>query len=323
MPDLITHQYFGEQVLSSLPEAMAAPVRKDIFFHTTPGPDVWFTLGFYGGKNKAKSPRGNYMHTHESGAFLAELARECRTAEDRDALYSYLTGFLCHYALDSTAHPYIVYRTGEYDGSEATLPYRGNHTRLERAIDCWIIRKKYGLVPGRFSITDTFLPLKKLPESIREPLNRAYSTVYGWENVWQDLNSAIADQRFFYRLMRDPLRLVNGLTKLFNNGTSHLDYRLLSYQGRDLNPEQVDYLNENHTQWQHPFAPAVTSTASFVELLELGRQKARQLIEIIYYYVYRNAEYDLPSLIGNDSYSTGLDCLDARNDNPGVFESLF
>lgn len=323
MPDLITHQYFGEQVLASLPEAMAAPVNKDIFLHTTPGPDVWFTLGFYGGKNKPKSPRGNYMHTHDTGAFLTALARECRETEDKDALYSYLTGFLCHYALDSLCHPYIVYRTGEYDGSEATLPYRGNHTRLERAIDCWIIREKYGLVPGRFSITDTFLPLKKLPESIRESLDRAYAAVYGWENVWQDLNAAIADQRFFYRLMRDPIHLVNGLTRLFNDGKSHLDYRLLSYQGRDLDKTKVDYLNENHTQWQHPFNAAMVSTDSFPDRMEKARQKARQLIEIIYYYVYHDTEYDLPSLIGNDSYSSGLDCLDPRNDNPGVFAPLF
>lgn len=323
MPDLITHQYLGEQVLASLPEAMAAPVKKDIFLHTTPGPDIWFTLGFAGGKSKAKSQRGNYMHNHNTGVFLTALARESRTAEDKDSMYSYLSGFLCHYALDSIAHPYIVYRTGEYDGSESTRPYRGNHTRLERAIDCWVIREKYGLVPGRFSITDTFLPLKALPESMREPLNRAYASVYGWENVWTDLNTAIGDQRFFYRLMRDPLHLVNGLTRLFNDGKSHLDYRLLSYQNRDLDSETVDYLNKSHTQWQYSFAPAITSTASFPELLELARQKARQLIEIIYYYVYHNAEYDLPSLIGNDSYATGLDCLDPRNDRPGVYAPLF
>ena len=156
MPDLVSHYYFGEQVLASLPEATQTPIHKDIFFHTTPGPDVWFPMGFYGGKNKAKSKRGGYMHKNNTGAFLTALARECRSGTDRDALFSYLAGFLCHYALDTVTHPYILYFTGEYDDTPETIAYRGNHMRLERAIDCWIIRSKYALVPGRFSITERF-----------------------------------------------------------------------------------------------------------------------------------------------------------------------
>jgi len=323
MPDLITHYYFGEQVLTSLPESVSERVQKDIFFHTTSGPDLWFSFGFYGGKNKAKSKRGGYMHKNNTGAFLTALARECRSGTDRDALFSYLAGFLCHYALDTVTHPYILYSTGEYDDTPETIAYRGNHTRLERAIDCWIIRSKYALVPGRFSITERMLPLKRLPDSLRTPLETVYESVYGWENVWDDMNAAIGDRRLFYRLMRDPIHLVNGLTRLLDNGRSHLDYRLLSYRNRDLDPAQVDYLNLQHKPWHHPFDPAVTSTASFPELMELARQKALQLIDIIYNYVYHNGEYDLLSLMGNDSYSTGLDCTDPRNNTQGIFKPLF
>lgn len=323
MPDLVTHYYFGEQVLASLPEHLNQAIQKDIFFHTTPGPDVWFPMGFYGGKNKAKCKRGGYMHKNHTGAFLTALAREAQSQEDKDALFSYLTGFLCHYALDTVAHPYILYSTGEYNDSPDTISYRGNHTRLERAIDCWIIRSKYGLIPGRFSITNRMLALKRLPDSLREPLNRVYGEVYGWENAWEDLNTATADHRFFYRVMRDPVHLVNFFTGLFDNGTSHLDYRLLSYRNRDLDPETIDFLNLRHRQWRHPYDPARTSTASFPELMELARQKALQLIDIIYDYVYHKEEYDLPSLIGNESYSTGLDCLDPRNHHPSIFDPLF
>ena len=323
MPDLVTHQYFGKRVLESLPETAVNHIRQDIFYHTTPGPDVWFTLGFYGGANKAKAPRGNYMHTHETGAFLQMLAEECRRCEDKDGLFSYLSGFLCHYALDTVAHPYIVYRTGEYDGSEETLPYRGNHTRLERAIDCHVIRHFYGSAPGRFSITDEVLALKSLPESLREPLNGVYTAVYGWENVWEDLNAAISDQRLFYRLMRGRTGLVNALTGVFNDGKSHIDYRLLSYHDRELDMDKVDCLNRQHSRWYYPYDPSRSSTASFPELMEIARQKAHRLIEIIYDYVYRNADYDLASMIGNDSYSTGLDCADPGNDRPGFFAPLF
>lgn len=323
MPDLITHYYFGQQVLRSLSPDIAGNIQTDIFTHTTPGPDVWFSFGFYSGKNKVKAGRGNYMHEHDTGAFLAGLACRARTNDARDELFSYLAGFLCHYSLDTTTHPYILYRTGDYDGTEATRSFRGNHMRLERAIDSYIIRHIYHLTPGCFSIAARMLPLKKLPDSLREPLDSVYSTVYGWDNVWQDLNAAIRDQRNFYRLIQDPVHLVNGLTRLVDNGKSQHDYRLMSYRGRDLDSTRVDYMNEHHALWRHPFDPAVTSTASFWDLFEMARQKAVGLVDAIYYYVYQNKALDLPSLLGNASYSTGLDCLDERNHRPGVFEPLF
>lgn len=323
MPDLVTHYYFGEQVLAALPEHIARHIRRDIFTHTTPGPDVWFSFGFYGGKNKAKAGRGNYMHDHDTGAFLTQLARRTREAAAADDMFSYLAGFLCHYSLDTIAHPYILYRTGDYDGTEATRACRGNHMRLERAIDSYIIRHFYQLTPGAFSIAARMLPLKKLPDSLREPLDSVYSAVYGWDNAWQDLNAAITDQRRFYRLVQDPVGFVNGVTRLFDNGKSHYDYRLMSYRRRDLDRTKFDFLNEGHALWRHPFDPATTSTASFFELFEMARQKAVHLIEIIYYYVYQLEELELPSLIGSASYSTGLDCRDERNQQSGWFEPLF
>ena len=50
-------------------------------------------------------------------------------------LFSWLAGFFCHYALDSTAHPYIIYvTTAEYH-------YPRCHMSLEHELDMRQIRR--------------------------------------------------------------------------------------------------------------------------------------------------------------------------------------
>ena len=179
MPDLVTHIWFSERVAAVLPPEIRTKTEHLLFPYTAVGPDVWFPLGFYGTKDKPLAARGGHMHENETGAFLTALTERCRSSEARDLLFAYLAGYICHYTLDRTCHPYIVYRTGDYLGTPETLRYRGNHTRLERAIDVWIIREKYGSDPRRFNLNRRCLPLRRLPEELREDITAVYDAVYG------------------------------------------------------------------------------------------------------------------------------------------------
>ncbi len=325
MPDLVTHVWFAAEAVASLPPEIRERVDDRLCAYASAGPDVWFPCGFYGGPDKALAPRGGYMHENDTGAFLTALVRRCRESEATDGLFSYLSGYLCHYCLDTAAHPYIIYRTGNYDQTPETLRYRGNHTRLERAIDVHVIREKYGSDTRRFHLVRRCLPLKKLPESLKEDLDQVYRQIYGWEEVWAALNRAIRDHRLLYWLLRDTTGVLNRLTPLFDNGVSVYDYRYFSYQGRDLDGSGVDYLNLRHTPWRNFADPSLVSSESFPDLVERARGEAVELISIIYNYVYQKAG-DLPVIarrIGNASYTSGLDCRDGRNRAPGVFDPLF
>ena len=321
MPDLVTHYCFGEQVSAALPAGPARALRGEIFGHATAGPDVWFSCGFAGGRNRALAGRGDVMHEQNTGAFLLALAQSARTGPGRDELFSYLAGFLCHYCLDRTAHPYIVCKTGNYDGTAATLPYRGAHMRLERAIDSWVIRRYYGGVPGLFSLPRRVLKLRRLPERMRTGLESAYASVYGWTGAWEALNAAIRDQRLFYALVQDPAGLLNAAAPLLDDGKSPYDYRVLSYRGRDL--DGVDFLNAGRAPWHHPCDPSLVSRESFPDLFERARTLAVSLTEEAWRFVYLDGAPELAEKLGNASYSTGLPCGDPRNAGPLAFEPLF
>ncbi len=325
MPDLVTHVWFAAEVAASLPPEIRNRLDARLCAYTSAGPDVWFPCGFYGGPDKALAPRGGYMHENDTGAFLTGLVRRCRESGARDALFSYLSGYLCHYCLDTAAHPYIVYRTGNYEQTPETLRFRGNHTRLERAIDVHIIREKYRSGTRRFNLVRRCLPLGKLPECLKEDIDELYREVYGWEDVWAALNRAIRDHRLLYWLLRDTTGLLNRLTPFFDNGVSVYDYRYFSYQGRDLDGSGIDYLNLRHTPWRNFADASLVSAESFPELTDRAAAKAKELISAAYDYVYRGSG-DLDEIsqrIGNASYTSGLDCRDPRNRAPGVFDPLF
>lgn len=308
MPDPVAHYVFGLDVLEKLPPDIRQRVNHDIFVRALQGPDPWSTIGFYGGKFKQYAVRSNVMHKSRTGEFLKTLAKE---AENNDQVYSVLLGFLCHYCLDKLAHPYIICKGGEYDGTLQTRAQHGGHVRLERAVDCWFIRNRFQRIPWHFSIPRRIMPLKQYPDSLREPMNRVYRKVYGWESVFDALNRSLRDERLFYGLMQDPLGIVHYLLRPLSTGKTN--YCIYSYFRRDAKRESLDYMNETHQSWSHPFDPTISSKESFFDLYERAIDEALDLISGLRQGIYR---------FGNASYSTGFDWEDSRNQNVPAYEPL-
>ncbi len=322
MPDLITHFYFGETVLAALPAPTAAHIDPKIYGFTCAGPDVWFSIGFTGGRFKPLAGRGGIMHREKTGAYLMALAEQARRGPARDAMFSYLAGFLCHYCLDSRCHPYIMTVTGNYDGTDATRRYRGAHTRLERAIDSFVLRTKYGCIPWHFPFRRRVLRLDALPEELRKGLNAAHESVYGWPGCFDELQRCVRDQRLFYALIRDRTGLLTRLLRQVDDGRSEYDLPGLTYYRKDIDAGQLDYLNEKHRPWRHFCDQSLVSDASFFDLFEQARSDCMTMIEACRAYVYDGGPSPA-AVVGSRSYETGFDCDDPRCRAEPHFEPIF
>lgn len=319
MPDSVTHHYFGWCVWSELETEIRQGIDAGVFERALQGPDPWSTIGFFGGDGKQFARRSGVMHKERTGLFLETLARES-AAEPELPTFSVLAGFICHYCLDRLAHPYITCKGGEYDGTPATNQFRGGHVRLERAIDSYIIRTHYGAVPWHFSIPRRILGLKRYPESLRRPLNRVFRRVYGWEDSFDLLNRAMKDEARFYALMQDPTGLVHYLLRMVSGGKTN--YCMYSYYRRDADGEKLDYLNEGHRPWNHPFDPEIHSEESFFDLFERAKADAVKMIRGASDVVSGGKNVDLSALFGNSSYATGFDCDDPRNGREPICQPL-
>ena len=313
MPDLAVHYYFGQSVLNALPDDIL--IDHPTFDFALSGPDDWF-YDFPGDLRcvRGKTARASYMHRNKTGEFLRALAKE-------PLLFSYFAGFVCHYVLDSTCHPYIISCTGTYDGTKESRAFRGNHMALERALDRWMLKEKGNFaahpLTGPLNISGAYesepaappdpgaghMMGAPLPPELKASVDRVYLGIFGWENAYDQLLTAKNHMRRYLRLLEDPHNIVKGITAVLHNPLLlPLPYSREFYQNADI-------LNLKGRKWHHPNDPALSSTSSFPELLEKAEKEAAHIITAA-------SSGDL-SPIGNRSYITGFDLDDPRNnDNP-------
>ena len=298
MPDPTVHVSFGREVLSSLPEEIRETILPGPYTFALFGPDVWFLYKPFGHSES----RGRRMHTTKTGAFLLSLLRRARVSSARAEMFSYLSGFLCHYALDSTTHPYIIWVTTK----EHIFPRC--HMSLEHALDAVVMRQD-GFWGSPHPVTDHYFPRVRLPENMQPDLDAVFEEVYGWKNCRKDMNRSCLRYRRCFRIMEKPRGIAAALARLTKNpALCSLMYSESFFHGRD--PE-----NLNHRTWRHPFDPSQACSESFPELREKARRFAVSLIVAAWRNITRGEGTDesLSALIGDRSYLSGLPWEDPRN----------
>ena len=298
MPDIVVHAAFGREVKQALPEEIRAKLADDPYTFALFGPDLWFLYQPW----KRREGRGRMMHTTKPGAFLMAVADRVKTSAAPDDLFSYLAGFLCHYALDSVTHPYIIHLTEEkYDFPRC-------HMSFEHSLDLQELRRA-GLENRRHAITESYFPPCRLPVSIRTDIDAVFQSVYGWKNCWSALNHSCARHHLVYRVIENPKGLFSRLTRL----TKHPRMKSFSYSESHFNDMDVE--NNGKQEWRHSHEPSVSSVATFAELRAEALQLAVRMIGAAYRYLFLSeiSREDLAKIIGNRSYLSGLDADDPRN----------
>ena len=105
MPAVYAHRRFGEEVLAACQNDEARTAIEsypDLFRIGLQGPDILF---YYDPlrKNPYKAA-GDAIHDAAAAPFFAGAAARVNGRVEGQLLFSYLLGFLCHFALDSEGH---------------------------------------------------------------------------------------------------------------------------------------------------------------------------------------------------------------------------
>ena len=127
MPAVYAHRRFGEEVLAACQNDEARTAIEsypDLFRIGLQGPDILF---YYDPlrKNPYKAA-GDAIHDAAAAPFFAGAAARVNGRVEGQLLFSYLLGFLCHFALDSECHSYIEYEIGRSGH---------RHVAIETALD--------------------------------------------------------------------------------------------------------------------------------------------------------------------------------------------
>ena len=137
MPSTYAHRRFGANVLDHLPAPLHDRLQAhrplyDIGLH---GPDLLFY--YHAASSNPVSHLGNAMHEQPGRVFFDRARGVLRAAGDREAALAYTLGFICHFALDSTCHPYVE----QYVRSSGV-----SHCEIETEFDNMLMRRD-GLDP--------------------------------------------------------------------------------------------------------------------------------------------------------------------------------
>ena len=299
MPDIAMHHVFGQEVLNLLPEAIRKEITAAPYNFALFGPDPWF---MYKIGTSTRQGRGRRMHTTKTGAFLTGLAERAKNGTDSRNMFSYLAGFLCHYALDAAAHPYIIWQTTK------TWPTKRAHRDMEHGLDILLLQKE-GIWGERHPVTDHHFPKVQLPESMETDLNQVYREIYGWEGTRADLNRCYRWYRMLYREMEKPR---SALTVLATVVPTHR-FRSVAHASSAFLDRDIE--NNGHGEWHEAYAPDITHRESFGDLYDMAKSEAVRMIAAAWAYAGEGSidAETLRQAIGNRSYLSGLDTEDPRN----------
>ena len=262
MPYNFTHALVGLTALKQTNEAVTALARDYLgeFLIGTMGPDPYF--GDAMPKPLFAPSRidlAGKLHSLDARVLFATLFPLARGSKPKQA---YILGFLCHFLLDTNAHPYIEAR------------FFGNaHTPAEIQMDLMMAsRIAYPGVPQkprRFYRTSHLTELDDLHTELSRALfsMETHGAFARGFRKWMFVNSITFDpnnrKRSFFAGLERFFRIPGKIT-------SYLVSR---------HPDPNDRLNLSHATWRAPWAEDVARTESFVELFDRACREATGLME--------------------------------------------
>lgn len=302
MPDIYMHSRLAMDVIAELNKE----VDKDIVKVAAQGPDPLYYNVFSKQGNTYKE-YADRLHDTDTRSLMIDLTRYTLQHLTKET-YSYLIGFICHYALDTTVHPYVYYHVGIYDkNNPSTKQYQGLHLRFERSIDAQMIIDEQHIKPHKINLTKTYFTLKELPKEVNQMLGSVLNKKFDISNGEQLFKESVhAMYNVINRINTDRTGIKKAIYKIvdFVSKSDDMFLQDLSFFHRDLS---YDFLNKQHRTWYHPITNQPFQS-SVEELYDQGKNFAIDLITKVNMYLEGNKQIELKNIFTNLSFNSGVDC---------------
>ena len=269
MPAILTHDFFGKDVLDANPGLIADTTEeRRAFLLGNQGPDPLFYLRISPGTREFHN-LGGIMHAQAPSKIIAAMAQSLQVLEPSELGVgrAYAAGFMCHYTLDRAMHPFVY--SHEYAICDAGVPGLTRqdasrvHAEIERELDEAILFNKtcatvatYRPYAQVLQAADTTLDtIGKMYAYVSMVSLRVFAprTLFG-----QAVKCFRIVQRFFYSPDDALQEAVNGIeTKVLKKHFSL--YKSMSH--RDRPTACSDFDNRGHQTWINPFTQQAATTS--------------------------------------------------------------
>lgn len=313
----MTHGYFCDDVYEKVSKNVRDKLKDNINYFRVfgQGPDPYFFYNFHLTRKSKKIQEINkaMQHSKVNKHFvrLINYISEMNYYSNGQVM-AYLYGQICHFVLDSSAHPYIIYCTGRYDAKKPdTYKYNGLHEEMEYYIDNYLIFQREKVLPKKFKVYKKLFNISEFNNELKSCIDDVIRDVYGFENASNIYYKSIMDMKMFFHVFNyDRFGLKKGVYSImdFVCGNRCVKKKELSFH---IAPRsKMYYLNNDKDTWNHPCDINEKYDLSFTELYVRAIDKACRIINEVDDMI-RNNNIDnkrIEELFGNLDYGTGKDC---------------
>lgn len=312
MAGTITHAYFALDVYDKFDNKTKNNLKnyKENLKTYGQGHDIFFFCTNFTKQKKI----GNYFHKNKTKDFFINIVKYIydNNLQNDYEIMSYLYGYICHYSLDLTIHPFVTYKCGIFKKKKKeTYKYNAKHSDMESYIDAYMINTRENIEPNKFKI-HKFCFNTKVSNKLSNMIDYVFEETYNLKHISFYYKQGIFNMKKLYRLLRyDPYKLKKQIYNIFDkitgNGIKKMYPISLAY---NLNNNEY-YLNLNHNKWNHARYNEEEYTYSVIDLYNISLDLAINIINSVNDILYNKKNIkDLDKIFLNLSFSSGKDCND-------------
>lgn len=308
MPNLVTHTYFAKDVLSKTKPSIKNMIfeSQNIYELFAQGFDPFFFYELLPFHKKIS----NFCHTNHTDEFFLNLIDYIKEENliNNPSVIAALYGHLTHYVLDSTCHPFIIYKTGEYNKRKPkTHKYNGKHTKMELQIDCFFYEQKTKQKFAKFKIHKHLIPKEKFSKELLNILNKTYQKTFNIQNGGKKYQTGCRLMYYAYKfLIVDTTGIKKKIYKQYDKLTPN-KYGVYENYNSHITEIDTTIFNTEHKAWTNPWDNKIKSNESFFDLYNKATKTCLELFEATHKFLTNKiTESQYKKILKDKAYTTGL-----------------
>jgi hypothetical protein len=285
VPGFLTHYLIGMETCENLTDNYIYNViRKNnhAFLIGLQGTDILsFNLHALSSRGLSYRTASMSLRNQEYAAFFNNMLDHISTIQDneRDICIAYMAGFLCFYAIEQSATPYVMFRVWQDLPAKCHSHKMIAHRReIETVIDTILLRSHCHIEPSQLNFEALTFANRKELSAIGRMMRYAVMTTYKYKMPSSEISNGI------HTLRRQTIYLQpNSKFKRIWCRTLEKTMPLLPLYKRkiyeDFQTDEADYMNSEHKPWYAYPGCLDANNQSFEEIFTLALQSSHELLE--------------------------------------------
>lgn len=281
MPAFSTHYLFAKEMIPIVEEKMHTKLDRNAVMIGAQGPDIFFFhRAFPWQKGKTLRSAGSIMHRSKCGDIVDRFRKHIETQGFSEISQSYIYGFLMHYALDRTCHPYVYFMQNVITDKFKRMNPKSVHNMIEASIDSVMINRiENEDKPRAFNTENTFNFTQDellIASSVIESASEIVSPI---KYSQSDAATAIEDTKAAQKIMNDKNGRKHACLDIAEKIVAPItkNFKISSFLRTDDLENAYKYVNIYNRGWKSPFGGSIRRE-SFFDLFEKSKSDALDMI---------------------------------------------